>query len=142
LSRSNRLASRRFWLIVRHDVCRMEVLTTGLPSGEEALPVFSFEDEARMFLELAASDCWRVRETTAGELTSLLLGLCAGVERVVLDPLPGQFAQALMYLASMGREVFMESYSRKRGGLAVDHRSRAYRRQADVIPRRTTLERG
>ncbi len=120
----------------------MEVLTTGLPSGEKALPVFSFEDEARMFLELGTSGCWRVRETTTGELTSLLLGLCAGVDRVVLDPLPGQFAQALMELASMGREAFTESYSRKREGLAVDHRSRAYRRQADVIARRTTLERG
>ncbi len=30
----------------------MEVLRTILASGEEALPVFSFEDEARMFLEL------------------------------------------------------------------------------------------
>jgi hypothetical protein len=142
LSRSNRLASRRFWLIVRHDVCRMEVLTTGLPSGEEALPVFSFEDEARMFLELATSDCWRVRETTAGELISLLLGLCAGVDRVVLDPLPGQFAQALADLVSMRREDFIESYARKRGVPAVGCRSRTLSRQADVIARRATLEWG
>ena len=73
MSRSNKLASRPFWLIVRHDVGRMEVLTTGLPSGEEALPVFSFEDEARMFLELGAFDGdWRVRDTGAGELISIL----------------------------------------------------------------------
>jgi hypothetical protein len=105
---------RPFWLIVKDRTGGMEVLRTTLASGEEALPVFSFEDEARMFLELGTSGCWRVRETTAGELTSVLLGLCAGVERVVLDPLPGQFAQALIGLASMGREAFIESYSRKR----------------------------
>ncbi len=133
---------RTFWLIVNPRSGGSEILRTTLASGEEALPVFGFEEEARMFLDLGTSGCWRVRETTAGEHTSVLLGSCPGVDRVVLNPLPGPFAQALMGLVGMGREAFMESYSRKRGGLAVDHRSRAYRRQADVIARRTTLERG
>lgn len=104
MSRSNKLASRPFWLIVRHDVGRMEALTTGLPSGEEALPVFSFEDEARMFLELGAFDGdWRVRETGTGELISILYCLCTNVDRVVLDPLPGPNA-----VVSMGWEAFVE----------------------------------
>jgi hypothetical protein len=47
--------SRRFWLIVRHRTGGMEVLRIALARGEEVLPVFSFEDEARMFLELGAS---------------------------------------------------------------------------------------
>jgi len=86
----------------------MEVLTTGLPFGEEALPVFSFEDEARMFLELGAFDGdWRARETGAGELISLLYCLCASVDRVVLDPVPGPDA-VLNDLVSLGREAFME----------------------------------
>jgi hypothetical protein len=108
LSRINKLASRPFWLIVRHDVGRMAVLATGLPSGEEALPVFSFEDEARMFLDLGAFDGdWRVRETGAGELISILYCLCADVRRVALDPLPGP-AAVLNDLVSMGREAFVE----------------------------------
>ena len=89
----------------------MEVLKITLTSGEEALPVFSFEDEARMFLRLEAlGNTWRVRVTAAGELTSVLFSLCAGVGRVVLDPLPGPFAEPLMDLASMRREAFMEAY--------------------------------
>ncbi len=108
MSRSNELASRPYWLIVRHDVGRMEVLTTGLHSGKEALAVFSFEDEARMFLELGAfGGHWRLRETRAGELISILYCLYAGVRRVALDPLPGPSA-VLNDLVSMGREAFVE----------------------------------
>jgi hypothetical protein len=109
LSRSNKLTSKPYWLIVKQDVGRMKVLTTGLPSGEEALPVFSFEDEAKMFLEFGAFDGWRVGKTTAGELMSMLIGPCVGVRKVALDPLPGPDAAALACLVSMERETFMES---------------------------------
>jgi hypothetical protein len=86
----------------------MEVLTICLPSGKEALPVFSFEDEARMFLELGAFDGdWQVRETGAVELISILYCLCAGVRKVVLDPLPSP-TTVLNDLVSMGREAFVE----------------------------------
>ena len=84
------------------------MLRINLASGEETLSVFSFEDEARKFFELGTSDGWRVRETAAGELISILFGPCAGVRRVALDPLPGPDA-ALAGLVSMGREAFMES---------------------------------
>jgi hypothetical protein len=100
--------SRPFWLIVKYRTGGMEVLRIKLANGEEALPVFSFVDEARMFFELGTSDGWRVRETAAGELISILFGPCAGVRRVALDPLPGPDA-ALAGLVSMGREAFMES---------------------------------
>jgi hypothetical protein len=101
--------SRPFWLIVKYRNGGMEVLRIKLASGEEALPVFSFEDGAKMFFELGTSDGWRVRETAAGELISILFGPCAGVRRVALDPLPGPDAAALVGLVSMGREAFMES---------------------------------
>jgi hypothetical protein len=134
--------SRRFWLIVRHRTGGMEVLRIALARGEEVLPVFSFEDEARMFLELGALDGWRVRVTTAGELTSVLFGPCAGVRRVALDPLPGQDAAALVGPLSMERGVFIESLLEKRGDLTVGHGSEHSRRQGDVIARRATLRRG
>jgi hypothetical protein len=88
----------------------MDVLRTNVASGEEALPVFSLEDEARRFLEFGALDAgWRVRVTTVGELVSVLFGPCAGVGWVVLDPLPPPFAEALTDPAGMGRDAFMES---------------------------------
>jgi hypothetical protein len=100
---------RPFWLIVNHRSGGMEVLTIALASGEEALPVFSFEDEASMFLDLGTSSGWRIMETTPGELASALSCLCAGVGRVVLDPLPGPDAAAFVDLVSMEREDFVES---------------------------------
>ena len=88
---------------------RMDVLTTNLATGEEALPVFSFEDEARMFLELGALGAdWRVRVTSPGELISVLFCLCASVKRVALDPLPLPDGAALNHLMSLEREGFME----------------------------------
>jgi hypothetical protein len=79
-----------YWLVVKDEMSRMEVLTIRRAGREEVLPVFSFEEEARMFLEYgAAGSGWRVRETSPGELASVLFGPCAGVERVALDPSPG-----------------------------------------------------
>jgi hypothetical protein len=102
-------APRPFWLIVKDDLGRLDVLTTNLASGEAALPVFSFEDEARMFLELGALDGdWRVRVTAAGELISVLFSLCAGVGWVALDPLPGPDVTVWNGLLSMEREALME----------------------------------
>jgi hypothetical protein len=103
--------SRPFWLIAEYGTGRIEVLRTTLASGEEVLAAFSFEEEARVFLEFGALDGgWRVRVMTVGELISVLYGPCAAVGRVVLNPLPGLFIEALTDLAGMGRDAFMESY--------------------------------
>ena len=98
-----------FWLIVKGEAGPVDVLRTNLPFGEEALPVFSFEDEARMFLEFGALEGgWRVRVTAAGELVSILFGPCAGVGWVALDPLPGPDGTLLNGLLSMGRKAFTQ----------------------------------
>jgi hypothetical protein len=103
------LAPRRFWLIAKVEAGRISVLTTGLARGERALPVFSFGDEARMFLDLGApSGGWRVRETTAGEVLSVLLGPCAGVGRVLLDPMPGVDGRVSADLVGVARKPFVE----------------------------------
>ena len=81
-------ARRSFWLIATREHGRMEVLTIAA-GGETVLPVFSFKEESEVLLGLEAAQAdWRPRETTTGELVSLLLGLCAGVDKVALDPLP------------------------------------------------------
>ena len=103
---------KRFWLIARHRTGGMEVLTAYLARGGEALPVFSLEDDANAFLRLGElGDDWRARETAGGELVSVLCGPCAGVERVVLDPigLPGPLAEGLDGPSSTEREAFMRS---------------------------------
>lgn len=98
-----------YWLIVKYEINRMDVLTSHLVGGEEALPVFSFKEEAGMFFEhLALGNRWQVRETTAGELISILFGPCASADRVALDPLPEIDVEMLIYLASMQREDFVE----------------------------------
>jgi hypothetical protein len=86
----------------------MEVLTVAC-SGEQALPVFSGEGEAEMFvwLEGAFEDGWRVRETSAGELVSILYGPCAGVERAALDPSPEMVGIDAVSLVSVTRERFL-----------------------------------
>ena len=48
----SRTYSKPLWLLARYRAGGIEALKTPLATGEEALPVFSFEDEARMFLWL------------------------------------------------------------------------------------------
>jgi hypothetical protein len=67
------------------------VFTTHLCGDRKALAVFSFEEEAQMFLDLClavSQDEWRVRQTSVGELASVLYGPCSGVKKVTIDPLP------------------------------------------------------
>lgn len=101
-------APQPFWLLARTDAGRTSVLTVGPDGNGEALPVFSFEEEARMFLHLGAPrDGWRVRQTTTGELVSILLGPCADVETVLLDPLPGLGGRAAAGLVGVPRKTFV-----------------------------------
>lgn len=95
----------------------MEVLTTKLTGDEASLPVFSIEEEAASFLrslspEFALGSGWRVRETRAGELVSVLYGPCREVERVALDLSPEMYqmgASATADLVSVGRKSFADS---------------------------------
>ena len=93
----------------------MEILATGLTGGEKALPVFSHEEEAEVFLSLseASDDEWRARESTAGELISMLSGPWAGVKEVALDPLPEMIAQRTLRLVTLSRERFMDLVVRR-----------------------------
>jgi hypothetical protein len=97
-----------FWLVVRHEKRQMQVLIVGC-SGEQAMPVFSGNGEAEMFvwLEGAFEDGWRVRETSAGELVSILYGPCAGVGRVALDPSPEMVGINAVSLVRVTRERFL-----------------------------------
>jgi hypothetical protein len=64
--------------------------------GEQALLVFSGEDEAEMpvWLKGAFEDGWRVRETSTGELVSGM---------VALDPSPEMAAETIHLVSLRGR---------------------------------------
>ena len=103
----NKAIRRSFWLIVTRSHGRIEVLTIDA-GGETVLPLFSFQEEAEFFLSLEAAEAdWWPRETTTGELVSLLLGLCARVDKVALDPLPSLGERETIGLVSTGRRRFM-----------------------------------
>jgi hypothetical protein len=103
----NKATRRSFWLIVTRAHGRMEVLTIDA-GGETVLPVFSHQEEGEFFLSLETTEAdWWPRETTTGELVSLLLGLCARVDMVALDPLPSLREREIVELVSTGRRHFV-----------------------------------
>jgi len=97
------------WLIVRDGVGRLEPLCVDDGSGR-ILPVFSFPEEAEMFLRLGGhdGDGWRERESSAGELVSVLCGPCADAKSVALDPLPGMLGDGTAALVEVDRERFLK----------------------------------
>jgi hypothetical protein len=107
--RRRRSPGAAWWIIWRYDEGgRTEVLT--VPSGvqEVLLPVFSFEEEAELFVWFAEpGGGWRVRESRCGELASVLCGPCKGVRGVALDPLPRMLEDGTLALVRVGRERFL-----------------------------------
>ena len=68
----------------------MEVLTLAGQPRRDALPLFTTAGSAWDFLRRGGvGGDWWVRESTAGELVSILVGHLPHVDRVVLDPVFG-----------------------------------------------------
>ncbi len=108
-----RAGTQRYWVIAKDakdGFGQPDLLTVDLDGRGEALPVFSFEEEAEMFLWLQTTeDGQKVREITPGQLVSILYGPCADVGRVMLDPLPEIGASMQISLLGMDRHDFVES---------------------------------
>jgi hypothetical protein len=104
-------AGRPRWLITKYDHSKMNALTVHLGADGEALAVFGFEEEAEMFVHLrhaALEEGWRVRQTSVGELVSVLYGPCSNAKKIVLDPLPGVVGgEELIGFLSMWRTDFL-----------------------------------
>lgn len=80
-----------YWLIENPGSGRSGVFTVCIDAESEALPVFSYPEEAEMFLKLDGLEegGWRIAESTAGDLISRLSEYHReGIELVALDPLP------------------------------------------------------
>jgi hypothetical protein len=105
---SRMLAGRTRWLVVRDGGNPLELLCV-YTGSQRVLPVFSFEEEARLFLRLGGYDGrWRARESCADELVSVLYGPSKGVKSVALDPLPEMLEDGTLALVGVGRERFLE----------------------------------
>ena len=75
------------YVIARLENNRLKVLSLAAGPRGAVLPVFGTGRAAHEFLRRGGfGGGWRVRESTAGELISLLLSHLASVERVVLNP--------------------------------------------------------
>jgi hypothetical protein len=97
------------WMIARAGEGRLEPLCVRAAGTSRVLPVFSFEEEAEMFLHLGGyvDSGWRARESSAGELVSVLCGPCIDVEGVALDPLPEMLEDGTIGLVEVGRRRFV-----------------------------------
>jgi hypothetical protein len=98
-------SSSRYWLITTNDNGPLEVLTINLKE-QETIPIFSFREEAQMFIRFEACDGWWVREISAGELVSLLFGPYSCIKMVALDPLPEICDEGMSRLVSVRRMDF------------------------------------
>jgi hypothetical protein len=101
------------WLIVRDDLgagCGSpEVLTLGPGVDDDGwvLPVFSFEEEALLFLRLCRFDGeWRVSKNKIADLASVLSHARPDVRQVALDPIPEIGPHGPHDLVSLPRETF------------------------------------
>jgi hypothetical protein len=111
--------SRSYWLLVKCKRGKLEVLTTSLADDRRVLPVFSFEEEANLYLRLGIRGSWRVRQTEAGELVSLLCGLCNKVELVALDPMSDVEIDVMDRLVSLERKRFMDVLLRREASVKM-----------------------
>jgi hypothetical protein len=107
----------------------LEVLRTPLRGDSDALPVFSAGWAARGYLFAEApGGGWYVKTCTPDELVLLLVGSCAGVEWVALDPRPGQRREGETATV-MPRENFVDYLlGLARSLVASRERLRDYRR--------------
>lgn len=99
-------------MIVQDDGDRPKVFELEAGRGEKSLPIFSFEEEALLFLRLGGLEGpWRTSETDAAGLVSALTGTCSGVQRIVLDPFPEIGFDALYEAVSLRWERFIDLFA-------------------------------
>jgi hypothetical protein len=99
-------SGREYWLVAKEDGPETP-LTVSLPDGREALPIFSFAEEAEMFLWFGWDGC-RAFEVSRGELLSMLSGPRVVADAVVLDPSPEILAEMAVGLVTLSRERFVD----------------------------------
>ncbi|HKH12142.1 MAG TPA: hypothetical protein VKA73_13465 [Rubrobacter sp.] len=76
-----------------------------------SLPVFSFREEAELFLALGGlGGGWAVREGGTGDFLPLFFGPHANLKGVVLDPLPVMLRDSMAGLISISPDRFLARF--------------------------------
>lgn len=102
------VASRSQWLIVREWGNTLDPMCVYV-GVERVLPIFSFEEEAKLFLRLGSYEGnWRARKSCAVDLVWVLRGPCADVKSVALDPLPEMLEDGTHALVGVRPKRFLE----------------------------------
>ena len=97
------------WLIADLTDGKMEVFTLD-GGGDRVLPVFSFRDEAEMYVRLQlGTPGWEPRGFSADEIASMLYRSLSDVARVALDPLPEVCDKTFLDLLCVRRDAFVRS---------------------------------
>ena len=109
---SRRLGRRPLWVIGQSTNNWVNVFCVGSRYGSRTLPIFSFREEVEIFVDfldgIEDGWGWQPKQTTPGELISVLLGYYSDVARVALDPLPiCEDGGVMLKLVSMSREHFV-----------------------------------
>jgi hypothetical protein len=103
-----------FWVVLEGGDW-LSPLTVLLPEGKEAMALFSGEEEARMFChfrrEEEGASANTVRQTTAGEVISLLYCPWYATKHVALDPFPEILANRLLGLLTLDRAGFARRFA-------------------------------
>jgi hypothetical protein len=106
-----------FWVVLEGSTWTLP-FTVSLPDGREAIALFSGEEEAGMFRHFSKQGAkGSVRETTAGEVLSLLYGPWSVAGHVALDPFPEVLSSRLLGLLTLSRERFARSFA---GGVGFE----------------------
>jgi hypothetical protein len=115
----NGAAGRARWLIVSLTDGKTDVLTLD-GGGDRVLPVFSFRDEADMYVHLQlGTPGWGPRVFSADEIVSMLLSSLSEVTRVALDPLPEACDKTLLDLLCVRRDAFVRALLGEEGDFAA-----------------------
>jgi hypothetical protein len=101
-----------FWVMLEGDA-RGFPLTVFLPDGKEAIALFSGEEEARMFCHFRQERATNanIRQTTAGEVLSLLYCPWGAAKHVALDPFSEILGGRLMGLLRLDRADFARRFA-------------------------------
>jgi hypothetical protein len=103
-----------FWVACRSPEALSDPLTVSVPGLGEALALFCFEEEARLYLGYG-DDGLRPCPVGPGELVELLLGPWSRFDRITLDPMPGRDTGLMLRLASTHRHAFLDHLVHKYG---------------------------
>ncbi len=105
------------WLLADLAKSNLDVFTID-EGGERVLPIFSYRDEAEMYLRLQVApppgsppgaSSWEPRASSPGEIVSVLYGPLSDVTKVALDPLPEVCGASVLDLLCVRREAFVLS---------------------------------